>query len=125
MDHPNRFYKIIVAFLCFLIVLGIGAFVKYENKVDIHEYTLEEVEDGIYGYYNAVRSSIPAYNYEVVVLCIDGQLYNMAGNVNIHYADDEFKCIHKDTNQVYNDTFDVYIPKGSLEMMADVVMVMR
>jgi hypothetical protein len=117
-----NFNILIAAILVLFIVFLIGVFIDRTTNVDIHEYTLEEVEDGVYGYYYNTRSRAPAYNYEVIVLCIDGQVYNMAGHVNIHYTDNNYRCIHTDTNQVYNDTFDVYIPKGSLEMMPDVMM---
>ena len=117
-----NFNIVIIALLIMAIVFGIGLFIDYTRSVDISEYTLEEVDEGVYGYYYRTHSSIPAYNYEVIVLCIDGQVYNMAGHVNIHYTDNEHKLIWKDTNQIYSDTFDIYIPRGSVVLKPDVVM---
>ena len=117
--------KIFVCILIIAIVLGCVSCMRscheystYNNTV---EYSLTELGDGIYGYYNAVTSSIPAENYEMIVLCLNGQIYTLKGDVNIHYTDNERKLIWTDVNVVHGDTFEVYVPSGSIEMRPNLV----
>ena len=52
------------------------------------EYALYEMNDGIYGYYNIVSSSIPAQNYEVVTLYFaDGVCYYADNPGNLYVID--------------------------------------
>lgn len=119
------FKRIIKIFLIVTVILGCVSCAKscyntytYSNTV---EYQLTELNDGIYGYYNAVTSNIPAENYEMIVLCFNGQIYTLKGDVNIHYTEDECKLIWTDINFVNGDTFDVYVPYGTIVMRPNLV----
>lgn len=89
----------------------------YENVV---EYKLLEIDDGVYGYYNTVSSNTPAHNYQVITLCLNGSVQTLKGYVNIHYTTGESKLIWTQTKTVNNDTIDVYVPHGSIEMRPNV-----
>jgi hypothetical protein len=117
--------KILVYGLAIVLGLYLASCVKschdyttYSNTV---EYDLHELDDGVYGYYNAVTSNIPAENYEMIVLCLNGQIFTLNGDVNIYYTDDAPKLIWTDVNRVHGDTFDVYVPSGSIEMRPNLV----
>lgn len=117
--------KILKVFLIIAIIVGCVSCTKscydhatYSNTV---EYKLCEIGDGIYGYYNVVTSNIPAENYEMIVLCFNGSVHTLKGDVNIHYTDGECKIVWNDVNVVHGDTFDVYVPYGSIEMRPNLV----
>ena len=93
-------------------------YITYTNTV---EYKLKDFGDGTYGYYNAVTSNIPSENYEMIVLCFADRIYTLKGDVNIHYTNEEPKLIWTDVNVVHGDTFDVYVPYGSIEMRPNLV----
>lgn len=117
--------KILVCILIIAIVLGCVSCMRscheYSTYSNTFEYTLTELSDGVYGYYNAVTSNIPAENYEMIVLCFNGQIYTLKGDVNIHYTDNECKLIWTDVNLVHGDTFEVYVPSGSIEMRPNLI----
>lgn len=112
--------KIVMCVLNVAIIFGCVCFLKscldYTTYSETHEYNLTDLGDGIYGYYNAVTSSIPAENYEMIVVCLNGQIYTLKGDVNIHYTDNEHRLVWTSTNMVYGDTFDIYVPLGSIEL---------
>ena len=103
------------------ISVGLISCAKYCTYKNIVEYDLVELEDGVYGYYNAVTSNIPAENYEMIVLCLNGQIYTLKGDVNIHYTEDKCKLIWTDVNIVHGDTFEVYVPTGTIAMRPNLV----
>lgn len=113
--HIKRALKILAIVLLVMLLLYLGkgcvAYITYENTV---EYRLHELEDGVYGYYNAVRSNIPAENYDMVIVCFGGNIFTLDGNINIHYTDSTPRIVWKDINVVHGDTFDVYVPYGSI-----------
>lgn len=77
-------------------------------------YNLTEIEEGIYGYYTVVTSNIPAENYQMITLSLNGNVYTLDGQVNIHYADNEHRFVWTDTELRHGDTIDVYAPLGSI-----------
>lgn len=102
-------------------IYGLKSCHDYTTYSETNEYSLTELGDGIYGYYNAVTSNIPAENYEMIVLCLNGQIYTLKGDVNIHYTDNECRLVWTDTNIVNGDTFDIYVPFDSIEMRPNLV----
>lgn len=117
--------KILLYILLFALCVYLGSCAKschdYVTYKNIFEYKLSDFGNGIYGYYNAVTSNIPAENYEMIVLCFAGRIHTLNGDVNIHYTDGEPKLIWTDVNVVHGDTFEVYVPYGSIEMRPNLV----
>lgn len=107
---------VLLAAIIFSCVYGLKSCYNYTTYSETHEYSLTDLGDGIYGYYNAVTSSIPAENYEMIVVCLGGQIYTLKGDVNIHYTDTEHRLVWTSTNIVNGDTFDIYVPLGSIEL---------
>ena len=113
-------YILIIA-MCFCLVSCIKSCYEYTTYTDTVEYELMEFGDGVYGYYNAVTSSIPAENYDMITLCFNNKVYTLKGDVNVYYTDEAAKLIWTDTNIVNGDTFDVYVPFGSIQMRPNLV----
>lgn len=112
-----------VILLGLIIILSIGliwSMVHYGESSTTKEYELNELEADIYGIYTVVSSSIPAQNYEMITLCVNGQVYTFKGNVNIHYCDDQPKLILTDKNYINSDIMDIYVPHDSIEFAANV-----
>ena len=101
-----------------LIAGGIISFVMwaYNNNTqyDELEYTLEEIEDGIYGYYGVTVSSIPAQNYQMITVYYGGSIRTLKGDIKICYTNGEPKIHIKDYNIVNADDIIVYVPKGTI-----------
>ena len=108
-------YILIIA-MCFCLASCMKSCYEYTTYTDTIEYELMEFDDGVYGYYNAVTSNIPAGNYDMITLCFNNKVYTLKGDVNVYYTDEAAKLIWTDTNIVNGDTFDVYVPLGSIEM---------
>ena len=79
------------------------------------EYSLSELDDGVYGIYTVVSSSIPAQNYEMITLCVNGQVCTFKGNVNIRYCESGYKLILEDKRHANCDIMNVYVPYGTIE----------
>lgn len=112
---------ILIAAICIGFISCAKSCHEYTTYSNTVEYDLVELEDGVYGYYNAVTSNIPAENYEMIVLCLNGQIYTLKGDVNIHYTEDKCKLIWTDVNIVHGDTFEVYVPTGTIAMRPNLV----
>jgi hypothetical protein len=114
---------VMVAILLFIALLG-GLIFLIEKSTDrtraTYEYSLSEIDDGVYGYYNTVSSGVPAQNYEVITLYFNGSIHTLDGNVNIHYTDGEPRLVWHYVRLVHGCTYDVYVPNGSIEMRPNV-----
>ena len=111
--------KIIVFTLVGTIIIGgIISFVMwvYNNhtQYDELEYTLEEIEDGVYGYYGVTVSSIPAQNYQMITVYYGGSMRTLKGDIQICYTSGEPKIYIKDYNIVNADDIIVCVPKGTI-----------
>ena len=107
----KTFKKILLCIL--LIAIAVPCF-NYMTYKETFEYDLVEMEPGVYAYYNVVTSNIPAENYEMITACLNGRVYTLGGHVYIHYTDGDPKLFWTDVNLVHGDTFEVYVPKGSV-----------
>jgi hypothetical protein len=112
-----------IAFLIFACACGFTSCYKhtYVDSTTV-EYTLYEIDDGIYGYYNTVSSKAPAHNYEMITLCINGSIKTFKGTVNINYTEGESKLIWVQKNYIYGDILNVYAPYGSIEIRPNIGM---
>jgi hypothetical protein len=99
-----------IAVIGLLVILSINS-----SKYTEYKYQLSEIQDGVYGVYGNVVSSIPAQNYEMITLCCDGQIKTFKGRVNITYTDETPYVILKDCNLVNADKIYVYVPFGTIE----------
>lgn len=114
---------VMVGILLSIAILG-GMIFLFEKSTDrtrtTYEYSLSEIDDGVYGYYNTVSSGVPAQNYEVITLYFNGSIHTLDGDVNIHYTDSEPRLVWHYVRLVHGCTYDVYVPNGSIEMRPNV-----
>lgn len=112
----------LIACICVFLVCAyfIGYTIHCITYRNVVEYNLYELGDGIYGYYNTVSSSIPAHNYETIVLCMNGNVITFNGDVSIHYTTEEPRAVWTQTKIVNGDDIVVYVPYGSIEMRPNV-----
>ena len=100
------------------IIAGFIVFMCWSNSYGessvTKEYSLNELDDGIYGIYTVVTSSIPAQNYEMITLCVNGVVCTFKGNVNIHYSN-KCRLVWEDKNYINSDILDIYVPSGTIE----------
>ena len=103
-----------------LFVAVIGGLIHYGNQYTENEYQLDEMNDGVYAIYYTTHSRAPAYNYEVVTLCCNRNIYTFKGNVNIFFTDNEPYAKVKNYNTVNSDDIYVYVPQGTVSYQPSV-----
>ncbi len=104
--------------LLFIIAIVVMFYCIHKNNTEyeIRKYSLVELYDEVYGTISQVSSPKPAYNYEMVTLCCEGNVYTFNGSVEIIYTDSvqPYVQIH-DYNIINADKIWVYVPSGSIE----------
>lgn len=78
-DFMKKFFKTIIPII--VIAVALILFLNWANKTEKYECEIEEIQSGIYARYQSTASSTPAYNYEIITVCINGQLITYEGNV--------------------------------------------
>ena len=108
--------SVIAIIAIFLVLAGMLTYMIVDSsQYTEHEYKLSEIQDGVYGSYNTVVSSIPAQNYDIITLCCDGQIRTFRGEVHISYINSTPYVVHKSSNLVNADILYVYVPFGTIE----------
>lgn len=106
------------------IAIGIKAadlFWDWANKTEKYEYEIEEIQNGIYVMYQSTVSRAPAHNYEIITVCVDGQLITYKGSVEFIFTENESKIkVTEKPNMVRNDKVIVYTSKNSVEYLGTV-----
>ncbi len=106
---------VIIILIMSLIIALISWFVYNNTHFEQKEYSLSEIEPGVYCVYNTVSSAIPAENYEMVTLCCNDQIMTFKGDVDIIYSTNNARVLIRDYNIVNADNITVYIPKGTVK----------
>ena len=114
--------KIIVFTLAGTIIIGgIISFSMwiYDCETNYTEYTynLEELDKDVYGIYQTVVSAIPAENYEIMLVCYNGNIRKFkCSTVEILYTEEIPKITIKDYKQYKKDEIILYVPSGGIEI---------
>lgn len=96
-----------------LTILGVVlmiANVEYNSSHPIvSNYDLQEIEPGIHAYTSTVVSNIPAENYEMCTVLINGQYITIKGTVKIAKSDGSTPKIKWENRRIVNgDTVTIY-----------------
>lgn len=97
-----------------LFIAIICSCIHHGNQYTEHEYQLYEMNDGVYAIYYTTHSRAPAYNYEVVTLCCNGNVYTFKGDVNISFTNGQPYAKVRSYNMVNSDDIYVYVPQGTV-----------
>ena len=81
---------------------------------EANEFQLDELEPGVYCRYNRCVSAIPAHNFDMLTIVINGQVYSVNGTVRIHYSENEHRILWERRKIINSDGLDLYVPKGSV-----------
>ena len=115
----KNFFKTIIPII--VIVVALILFLNWANKTEKYECGIEEIQSGIYARYQSTASSTPAYNYEIITVCVNGQLITYKGNVKFVFTENENKIkVTEKPNMVRNDKVIVYTSKDSVEYLGTV-----
>lgn len=104
--------------LLILLPMLILMFTVISDSYKFKEYnlSLNEISENIYASYYQVHSAAPAYNYEVVTICSNGNVQTFSGDVNIVFTDSvphaEVKDYYK---RVHGTEITIYIPQNSVK----------
>ena len=110
IDKPTM----IMIGICILFFAIIGIAICHGNRYTEHRYSLSEINDDVYAIYYNTHSNVPAENYEVIVLCCEGNVYTFSGNVYISFTEGEPYAHVKNYNMVNSDEVYVYVPQGTI-----------
>ena len=116
----KKFFKTIIP----IIVISIAAlilFLNWANKTEKYECEIEEIQSGIYVRYQSTSSCTPAYNYEIITVCINGQLLTCKGSVEFIFAENENTIrVTEKPNVGRNDKVIVYTSKDNVEYLGTI-----
>jgi hypothetical protein len=118
----KKFFKIIIPTIVIVIsIVALILFLNWVNKTKKYECEIEEIQSGIYARYQSTVSRAPAYNYEIITVCINRQLITYNGSVEFIFTEDENKIeVTEKPNMVRNDKIIVYTSKDSVEYLGTV-----
>ena len=105
---------VIFLVLVFAIVLYGRITIAQGSWSETSEFQLDELEPGVYCRYNRCVSAIPAYNFDMLTIVINGQVYSVNGTVRIHYSENEHRILWERRKIINSDGLDLYVPKGSV-----------
>lgn len=112
-NEGGKEYAIMAVAGIVLTILGVVlmiANVEYNSSHPIvSNYDLQEIEPGIYAYTSTVVSNIPAENYEMCTVLINGQYITIKGTVKIAKSDGSTPKIKWENRRIVNgDTVTIY-----------------
>lgn len=112
-NEGGKEYAIMAVAGIVLTILGVVlmiANVEYNSSHPIvSSYDLQEIEPGIYAYTSTVVSNIPAENYEMCTVLINGQYITIKGTVKIEKSDGSTPKIKWENRRIVNgDTVTIY-----------------
>lgn len=117
IENMNKPFKIIIAIIA-VSVVALILFLNWANKTKKYECEIEEIQNGIYVRYQSTVSCVPAHNYEIIMVCVDGQLITYKGSVEFIFTENENKIeVAEKPNLVRNDKVIVYTSKDSVEYL--------
>lgn len=101
-----------------IVALALFTLIRWlEKQAEYHESRceLEEIEGGIYAMYYQTVSTVPAHNYDVVEICVNGNMRTYKGYVSITYTDETPYVVIMQNNLVNDDKVFLYVQKGTVE----------
>lgn len=122
IEIMKKSFKIIIAIIAIAtIAIGIKAFWNWTNETKKYECEIEEIQNGIYARYQSTVSHAPALNYEIITVCVNGQLITYKGSVRFVFTENENKIeVAEKPNMVHSDKVIVYTSKDSVEYLGTV-----
>ena len=120
IKNMKKSFKIIIAIIVVSIVALI-LFLNWANKTEKYECEIEEIQNGIYVRYQSTVSRVPAHNYEIITVCIDGKLVTYKGSIEFIFTENENKIeVTEKPNLVRSDKVIVYTSKDNVEYLGTV-----
>lgn len=122
IEIMKKFFKIIIAITAIAaIVIGIKTLRNQANETKKYECEIEEIQNGIYARYQSTVSLAPAYNYEIITVCVNGELITYKGSVKFVFTENENRIeVTEKPNVLYCDKVIVYTSKDSVEYLETV-----
>ena len=121
-----KFLKKFSSLLVILVFLVLAKFVfdymdRHFNEYTENTYILDELEDGVNVNTYRVSSNVPANNYDVAIICVDGVVKKYSGTIQLIYTEKQPYCVVKQYVNLCNSNYlTIYIPKGSIKYQENV-----
>lgn len=100
-----------------VILIAVAVVSVLVKKAEYHESKcdLEEIKSGTYARYYQTVSTVPAHNYDVVEICVNGNIRIYKGYVSITYTNKSPYAVVMLNNLANDDKVYLYVPKGTVE----------
>lgn len=101
--------------IAFIVIYSVVDYLGKQSEYHESKYELEEIESDIYARTYHTVSTVPAHNYDVIEICINGKVYTYKGSVDITYTNEKPYVVIMQNNLVNDDKVFVYVPKGTVD----------
>lgn len=101
--------------IAFIVIYSVVNYLGKQSEYHESKYELEEIENGIYARTYHTVSTVPAHNYDVIEICINGKVCTYKGTVNITYTSENPYVVIMENNLVNDDKVFVYVPKNTVD----------
>ena len=112
--QENLFIGVLVSIpVCLGLIAGLLIVHNHTGKTTTN-YALEDMGSGVYIRTGQVVSAIPAENYTVATILIDGTLYTVKGKVIVHISKDH-RATWTKSRMKNDDVLEAYVPHDGIE----------
>lgn len=101
--------------IAFIMIYSVVNYLGKQSEYHESKYELEEIESGIYARTYHTVSTVPAHNYDVIEICINGKVHTYKGSVDITYTNEKPYAVIMQNNLVNDDKVFVYVPKDTVD----------
>ena len=101
--------------IAFIVIYSVVDYLGKQSEYLESKYELEEIESDIYARTYHTVSTVPAHNYNVIEICINGKVHTYKGSVDITYTNEKPYVVIMQNNLVNDDKVFVYVPKGTVD----------
>lgn len=110
-----------IVFVVILLLIGVISLSYIENSYEEYTYNLSEVENGTYAIVTSVSSRVPKNNYQQAIICCNGAVKTMRGNVSIQYSDSGKPKVTIRKRLVTNsDEVFLTVPEGTIKYISGI-----
>lgn len=98
-----------------IVIYSVVNYLGKQSEYHESKYELEEIESGIYARTYHTVSTVPAHNYDVIEICINGKVLTYKGSVYITYTNENPYVVIMKNNLVNDDKVFVYVPTNTVD----------
>lgn len=128
-EKSIRRYTILISTMIAIAIISIVStlgFAMYQRSIFappmVYDFSLNELEDGVYAYQEAHVSTLEEWNYTIItVKDTSGNIFTIKGSASIIETDDPPRCVWTHYKYVVRpETAVLYVPAGTVKYIGAV-----